>query len=201
MARRGNGIYLRGATWWLDFRHDGARHVAKLGKGISRTAAREIAQVKRGAILKGEVGIGRRRRDLPFDQAAEAFLAWAKAEKRPKTATGYAECVTQLTRAFTGKRLSELTPALVEQYKQRRLAAGARIAPNRELAALRQLVNRCLAQGSYEGANPAVGVARLKESEGRLRFLEPDLFDHVDLGFKPVDVMFFVGQDLFKKLT
>jgi hypothetical protein len=25
MARRGDGIYLRGRTWWLDFVHKGAR--------------------------------------------------------------------------------------------------------------------------------------------------------------------------------
>jgi hypothetical protein len=39
MARRGDGIFLRGRTWWLDFRHDGQRHVVRIGKGINRTVA------------------------------------------------------------------------------------------------------------------------------------------------------------------
>ena len=39
MARRGDGLYLRGKVWYLDFRHDGMRHVVKLGKNISRTVA------------------------------------------------------------------------------------------------------------------------------------------------------------------
>ena len=39
MARRGDGGYLRGKTWWLDFTHEGKRHVARLGKGINRTVA------------------------------------------------------------------------------------------------------------------------------------------------------------------
>jgi hypothetical protein len=56
MARRGDGIYLRGNTWWLDFTHEGQHQVARLGKGINRTAAREIAQVKRAGILAGEAG-------------------------------------------------------------------------------------------------------------------------------------------------
>jgi len=30
MARRGDGIYLRRNTWWLDFTHEGTRHVARL---------------------------------------------------------------------------------------------------------------------------------------------------------------------------
>ena len=65
MARRGDGIYLRGKTWWLDFTHDGKRHVARLGKGINRTAAGELAQVQRAAILKGEAGIGGAKRKDP----------------------------------------------------------------------------------------------------------------------------------------
>jgi integrase len=174
MARHGDGIYLRSSTWWLDFRHDRTRHVVRLGKGISQTVAREIAHVKRAVILKGEVGIGRRRADIGFDEAAAAFLKWARAEKRPKTATSYAEAVTQLTKSFGGKRLGQITPKLVEEHKEGRHARGAKVAPNRELGALRQIFNRCLAQGAFEGPNPVVGVKRLKESEGRLRFLEPD---------------------------
>ena len=44
MARRGDGIYQRGGTWWLDFLHDGRRHYVRLGRRISRTAAGEIAR-------------------------------------------------------------------------------------------------------------------------------------------------------------
>ncbi len=58
MARRGDALYLRHNTWWLDFRHNGTRHAVRLGKGISRTVAKELASVQRGAILKGEAGIG-----------------------------------------------------------------------------------------------------------------------------------------------
>ena len=96
MARRGDGLYQRGKskTWWLEFVHDGRRQFVRLGKGttrtvareiaqVKRTVAREIAQVKRASILKGEAGIGRKRLDIGFDQAKEAFLQWAEAHKRP----------------------------------------------------------------------------------------------------------------------
>src|SRR5262245_58496342 len=143
MARHGDGLYQRGKskTWWLEFVHDGRRQFVRLGKGITRTVAREIAQVKRAvareiaqvkravareiaqvkravareiaqvkravareiaqvkravareiaqvkraSILKGEAGIGRKRLDIGFDQAKEAFLQWAEAHKRPRTA-------------------------------------------------------------------------------------------------------------------
>src|SRR5262249_2611799 len=121
MARRGDGLYQRGKskTWWLEFVHDERRQFVRLGKRITRTVAREIAQVKRSmareiaqvkrtmaresvqvkrtvareiaqvkraSILKGEAGIGRKRLEIGFDQAKEAFLQWAEAHKRPRTA-------------------------------------------------------------------------------------------------------------------
>lgn len=42
MGRRGDGIYLRGGAWWLDFVHQGKRHIVRLGKQFGRTAAREL---------------------------------------------------------------------------------------------------------------------------------------------------------------
>src|SRR6266498_823928 len=86
MARRGDGIYQREATWWLDFTHQGRCHQVRLGARISRTVAGELARVQRAALLKGEAGIGRKRADIGFDQAREEFLKWADANKRPRTA-------------------------------------------------------------------------------------------------------------------
>src|SRR3972149_5949981 len=101
MARRGDGIYLRGRTWWLDFVHDGRRHVVRIGKGINRTAAGEIARGQRARGLKGEGGIGARRRAaLTLEKAAELFLAWTDANKRPRTRRTYRQCVTRLKAAF-----------------------------------------------------------------------------------------------------
>jgi hypothetical protein len=76
-----------------DCRLNGARHVIRLGKQITRHTAKEIAQVKRGAILKGEVGIGHKRKDLSFDEARKKFEAWADASKKPGTAQAYKECL------------------------------------------------------------------------------------------------------------
>ena len=62
MARRGDRLYLRGNSWYLDCRIDGMRYVVRLGKNINRTAAGELANVKRAAIFEGGGGIGKRRR-------------------------------------------------------------------------------------------------------------------------------------------
>ena len=35
MARRGDGIFLRGETWYLDCLINGVRHQKRLGKGLA----------------------------------------------------------------------------------------------------------------------------------------------------------------------
>src|SRR5947209_2457376 len=102
MARHGDGIYLRGRNWWLDFTHEGKRHVTRLGKDISRTVAGELAGVQRGAALKGEAGIGRKRKDIGFDQAKTEFLKWTTANKRPRTLRTYTQCLETLAKSFAG---------------------------------------------------------------------------------------------------
>jgi integrase len=174
MARRGDGIYRRGRTWLLDCWINGTRHVERLGKGITRTTARELAQVKRAAILKGEAGIGRKRKDVLFDKAAEEFLRWAEANKRPKTARCYGEFLRPLLASFAGKRLSELHPFLIEKHKRARLEAGAPVMANRELSVLKNLFNRAREWGWFEGENPVLKVRGVKEPRGRLRYLEVD---------------------------
>jgi len=136
--------------------------------------AREIAQVKRAAILKGEAGIGRKRADMGFDAAKDEFLKWAEANKRPRTVRTYRQCLETLAASFAGKRLSTISAFDVERHKQARLKAGARVVVNREREVLRALYNRCREWGKYEGDNPAVKVKGVRESEGRLRFLDPD---------------------------
>ncbi len=174
MPRRGTGLYKRGTVWYLDFRHNGRRHVIRIGRHINRTVATEIAQVKRAAIVRNEAGIRDQRKDLLFKDARAKFERWTEANKKPNTIVTYKECLRRLGESFNGKRLSEITPFVVEQYKQRRLQEGAKVRVNRELAVLKALYNRCIDWMLFEGTNPVQRVKFLKEPRQRLRYLEPD---------------------------
>lgn len=179
MARRGDGIYLRGRTWMLDFRHEGQRYQVRLGRNISRTAARELAQIKRAAILKGEAGIGKKPKDIVFNQAAELFLQWTEANRKPKTLKCYGEFVGQLLKFFGGKKLGGIHPFLIEKYKRKRLSDGAKVSVNRELSCLKNIFNRCIEWKKFEGANPVKGIQMVKETRGRLRWLDYDEEDRL----------------------
>src|SRR5438132_12776203 len=57
------------------------------------------------------------------------------------------------------------------------MTASATSRVNRELAALRALYNRCRDWGKYDGDKPVVKVRPVKESAGRLRYLEGEEID------------------------
>ena len=200
MARRGDAIYERGKkNWWLDTVIKGVRYQKRLGKGITRSVAQELAQVQRAAILKGEAGIGeKRRKDVSFDEAVKKFLDSVTADKRQNTIRSYTACLDPLQEEFRGKWLSQITPWNLEAYKKRRgegrqlierppdlsetewtrrcrvAKRGAPIRANRELAVLKTLFNRCRDWGLYQGENPVCKVKFRREPRQRLRFLEPE---------------------------
>lgn len=210
MARRGDGIYERGdKNWWMDIWINGVRYQKHLGKGIPRRVALDLSRIQRAAILKGDAGINKKPKDLSFRDARAKFETWAEQEKRPTTMRGYRQCLDQLERAFGEKRLSDLTPWTLEQYKRTRAAGtelggrpegvteaewnrrcrqakhGAPVRVNRELAVLKTLYNKCVEWRLYEGKNPVCEVKFRPEEKVRLRWLEPEeeqaLMQHLSL--------------------
>jgi integrase len=165
---------LRGNSWYLDCRIDGARHAVKLGKGIKRTVVEEWGIIARSKILKGEAGIGKKKKDLPFKEARDEFEAWAEANKKPSAVNAYKECLRRLAESFGPRRLREIAPFHGEAHKQHRIQAGARIRANRELAVLKALFHRCQDWGVFEGDNPVRRVKFVKEPRQRLRYLEAE---------------------------
>jgi hypothetical protein len=156
MARRGDGIYQRGRTWWLDFVPRGNRHVVRIGSNVNRTVAKEIAQVERGKILRGEAGIEKKRKDVPFDEAAKLFESWTTTNNKESTARFYKDRA-MLAKTFAGKKLSEMSTSDLEDYKgkhdRRRTRASSGL-------------------GRFEGLNPISKVSRFRKSPGQIRFLE-----------------------------
>ncbi|RMH07491.1 MAG: site-specific integrase [Nitrospirae bacterium] len=173
MPRSGNCLYRKGTVWYLDFRHCGKQHIIKIGRGISRSVAAEIARIRRASIVRAESGIKKPRNPL-FEDACREFMRWAKANLKPRTFVSYQECIQRLLESFHGKRREEISPFALEKHKQRRIAADVRVRVNRELAVGRRLFNLCAIWGLYEGNNPFCAVTRLKEPQQRVQFLEPE---------------------------
>ena len=181
MPKRGEGIRQQGKTWWLDFKHEGKRHYVKLGYGLTRYQALELAQSKRFRILRGEEGIGKKAKDITFEKACGVFIRYAKTNLRQHTVTFYEQCIRQLEKAFAGWMLSKITPFSIEGYKTRRAREGVVVRTNKEITTLKGIFNRTIKLKLYEGTNPAVGIKKLEERdpEDNVRFLEYDEEDRL----------------------
>lgn len=209
MARKGDGLYLRGKVWYLDARINGQRVVTRLGKGISRSVAGELASVKRAAYLKQEAGIGVKRKDAEFSKVADLFMRWTESNKRPRTVRHYRLCVEQLKKTFGGSSLSAIKSFAIERHKHARKAAPVRA--NRELETLRRIFYWSMAQEPplYEGANPLRkskdkerAVSFFEESEGRIRVLEPaEEASLLAVAPEPVRSMIVVGVNCGLRLN
>ena len=159
MARSGDGIYLRGDTWYYETVIDKIRYRRRIGSGIPRKTALDISRKIRVEIISGNYGYGKKQKDVTFDVAREKFEAWAIANKKPNSVRSYKECLRRLSETFGGKRLSQISSFLVEGHRQRRIKAGARVRANRELSVLKKPIQ------SVQGMGPLRGRKSCRERE------------------------------------
>jgi site-specific recombinase XerD len=128
--------------------------------------------------LRGEAGIGRKRKDISFQEARARFESWLEINRRTHTVQSYKEALNRLSKAFDGRKLSQITAAELERYKESRVIGGrGKMSTNRELAVLSSLLNRCrewdvfeFCQGERENAASARRTKRFQENRGRVRF-------------------------------
>jgi integrase len=127
--------------------------------------------------LKGEyLGIHEARKISFADFGAE-YLRFAQSTKAPSTFIGKVREMRRLTRALEVD-LSKLTSGMIEKYKVQR---GQQVKPatvNRELALLKHMLTKAVEWG-YLKNNPAKPVKLLKESPGRLQYLEAEEIENL----------------------
>ncbi len=174
-----HGIYQRGNTWYWESWIEGVRYRRRIGRDIPRQLALDIARKYRVEILGGNYGYGTKAKDVSFEDARTQFETWAAANKKPRTAHSYLECLRRLAESFSGKRLSQLSSFHVEGHRQGRIKAGARVRANREVAVLKNMFNRCREWELFDGANPVESVKLTKEPKQRLRFLDREEEDRL----------------------
>jgi integrase len=110
---------------------------------------------------------------------------------------------------FGEKLLKHINPAMVEAYKQKRLAEPSKFNPqhltkpatvNRELACLKTIFTKAVRNGKAE-KNPTQGLKMLKENNERDRLLSPEeyvrLLPHCPDYLKPIiRLAYFTGMRL-----
>lgn len=184
-------VYKKGNSYYIDYYFEGRRKRERIG--IDRKLA-EVVLAKR----KVEIAEGRflDRKEEPekipevrLYEIIDDFLLYSKNTKKSYSRDLY--LVKQLKMFFDNMVLSRITPWLIEKYRSKRLTAGKikNATVNREVGFLKATFNLAI-RNKKAKENPIVFVKKLKEPDGRVRFLSQEelnrLLDACNKYFKPI---------------
>jgi integrase len=180
-------LYKRGRIYWFHF-ESGGEHYQESTHVTNRAAAARIEAAKRLEVAELRAGIHRPAPTPLLEDYAPKFLAWSKANHRRETTRLHKNNLRVLTEFFRGRKLEEITPAAIEDFKIARLSDRRRgnkwrtpenqrkavsiVSANRAVTTLKLIFR--LAQGEFSDLkNPAAGVSRYKET-GAMRVITRD---------------------------
>jgi hypothetical protein len=164
------GIYLRGKSWYYDFVHHGARYVESFGP-ISRSVAKEELARKKAAVLETRLNPTKARKSPRFDAFTEDYLTWVTANCKPRTVDRVRQTVSRFAAFIGSKRLNEVTPWHLEQWKKARKEEGR--APgtiNTELTIVKGVFAKAKTWGKLH-EHPGTSVKLLQNPRQKIRFL------------------------------
>ena len=184
-----------GRVWWIEWYQDGQRKRERIGsnKSAAEQRLREVLSARaEGRYIKKSPDA----RTL-FKNLAQWYLELPEV-KAKRSYKRDKELIGNLLPHFGFKLLKDITPALVEAYRQKRLSEPSRRTPqtltapatvNREVACLKTIFNKAVRNGKAE-KNPVHGVKHLKENNERDRILSPEeytrLLAHSSAHLKPI---------------
>jgi hypothetical protein len=133
-------VYRRGSAYWFDFVHKGQRVQRSTRQG-NRRVAEQIEATERSRLALADVGIVEREPAPLLSEYAKHFLVEVGKDRNPRTVRRYRVSLVSLKKWFGSKRLSEISPESIGQYKTQRLELGRMGSTiNRDLACLRRIL-------------------------------------------------------------
>jgi integrase len=168
-----------GRVYWIDYLVEGQRRRERIGS--NKEAAEHRLREVRSAITEGRYI----KKSPDTKTLFKTLAAWYLELEEVKAKRSYSRdrySMNRLLPFFGDRLLKDITPALVEAYRQRRLGEPSGRPPygptkpasvNRELACFKTIFAKALKNGKAE-RNPAQGVKLLKENNERDRILSPD---------------------------
>lgn len=132
-------IYKRGNTYWLQYYRNGKPYRESV-KSKKEVDAKRLLKKREGEIAGGKLpGVYFDR--VKFDELAEDFLREYRVNQRKSLETAYIS-VKHLKGYFEGMRIPQITTPTVQAYMEQRFDEGAANATiNRELSALKRMLN------------------------------------------------------------
>jgi integrase len=166
-----------GRVWWIEWYQDGQRKRERIGpnKAAAEQRLRKVlsARTEGRHIRKSQEG------RIHFKDLAFWYLKLPEVKAKRSYEKDQMHC-RRLIAHFGDRLLKDITPAMVEAYKQKRLSESSlRKKPtkpstvNREITTFKTIFNKAMKNEKAE-RNPAQGVKLLKENNERDRILTPE---------------------------
>jgi integrase len=182
-------VFKKQGVYWIDYYVNGRRKRERIGP--DKRLAETVHRKRKVEIAEGKYLDRQRPVTTTFDELAEAYLQYARDQQQKRSWTRDRTSLTTLKGYFSGKRLTELTPASIEQYRAWRRATisrrGRPVMPatiNRALACLKRMFNVArkgliVLSGGVPLANPMAIVGLERERNERDRVLSVEEFRHL----------------------
>ena len=168
MGANNRGLYKRGKMYWVCCSGPDGKVIRKSSRTSNReTAERILAKIK-DEIALGTYGLEQRNRSSTFDDMDKQYLTYSRVNKRSWKRDE--QFLKKLGLSFAGKRLSAITPEMIENYKAKRSQEVSKATVNRELSCLRHMFNLAIKWGKA-GFNPLGKVKFFKEGPWEMRIL------------------------------
>lgn len=171
-----------GRAWWIEY-YDHDKRLRRERIGPNKEAAEHRLREVKSARTEGRYIKKNPDSRILFKDLARWYLELPEV-KAKRSYDRDRRCFKNLLPHFGERLLKDITPALVEAYKQGRLSESPKKRPqcltkpatvNRELACLKTVFNKAVKNGKAE-RNPTQAVKFLKENNVRDRVLSADEF-------------------------
>lgn len=182
------GVYKRGNNYYIDYYANGERIREKVGP-IKKIADAKLKK-REVEVIEGKHLDIRKASKVTFNKLANDFLQiHSRVNKKPLSHKRDEGLIKNLMEEFSGKKLSEITPKMIERYKEKRKQIVSPATVNREVACLKCMFNKAI-EWKDARENPVSGIELLAENNKRIRYLEREeiktLIDNCDKYFRPV---------------
>ena len=145
-----------GKVWWISYSIAG-RQKRESSFSTNKRVAQNLLALRQAQVLEGRLQLPKSR-PPKFEDWTERFL---ETVRHASTKARYSSSIKNLTVHLKGRRLSEITPEMIEEFKLARLESGVRSSTvNRDLATCRRLLNLAKKQRLI-GLNPFAEVELL----------------------------------------
>jgi len=160
------GIFRKNEKWYIDYYFQGKR--VRECVGTNKTLAKRALEARKGEIVQGRFKLENLARSPQFDEVAKEFLAWSRANRRSWKRDE--QLVGHLLKEFSGRKLNDIHPFLIESYKIKRKEEVKPATVNREVACLKRIFNLAIKWGMTT-ENPVRAVKLFPEPKLSCRWL------------------------------